>query len=48
MDMRGLGEDAEGGMCGESNMEIYITIYKIDSQWEFDVLGNSNLSSMTT
>ena len=37
MDMRGLGEDAEGGMCGESNMEIYITIYKIDSQWEFDV-----------
>ena len=21
-------------MCGESNMQIYITIYKIDSQWE--------------
>ena len=37
MDMRGLGEDAEGGMYGESNMEIYITIHKIDSQWEFDV-----------
>ena len=22
-------------MCGESNMEIYIIICKIDSQWEF-------------
>ena len=22
-------------MCGESNMEMYITICKIDSQWEF-------------
>ena len=21
-------------MCGESNMETYITIFKIDSQWE--------------
>ena len=24
-------------MCGESNMEAYITRYKIDSQWEFAV-----------
>ena len=24
-------------MSGESNMETYITIYKIDSQWEFAV-----------
>ena len=24
-------------MYGESNMETYITIYKIDSQWEFAV-----------
>ena len=24
-------------MYGESNMETYITIGKIDSQWEFDV-----------
>ena len=24
-------------MCGESNMETYITICKIDSQWEFAV-----------
>ena len=22
-------------MCGKSNMETYITICKIDSQWEF-------------
>ena len=25
----------EGEMYGKSNMETYITIYKIDSQWEF-------------
>ena len=25
----------EGGMHGESHMEIYITICKTDSQWEF-------------
>ena len=25
----------EGEMCGKSNMEIYIIICKIDSQWEF-------------
>ena len=24
-------------MCGKSNMETYITICKIDSQWEFVV-----------
>ena len=24
-------------MYGESNMETYITIFKIDSQWEFAV-----------
>ena len=32
-----LGEEREGGMYGESNMEVYITICKIDSQWEFAV-----------
>ena len=31
------GEEGEGGMYGESNMETYITICKIDSQWEFAV-----------
>ena len=31
------GEEGEGGMYGESNTEIYNTIYKIDSQWEFAV-----------
>ena len=34
----GHGErGGEGAMYGESNMEIYITICKIDSQWEFAV-----------
>ena len=31
------GEEGEGEMYGESNMETYITICKIDSQWEFGV-----------
>ena len=31
------GEEGEGEMYGESNMEIYNTIYKIDRQWEFAV-----------
>ena len=30
-----VGEEGEGGMDGESNMETYITICKINSQWEF-------------
>ena len=29
------GEEEEGEMYGESNMETYNTIRKIDSQWEF-------------
>ena len=37
MDMQGCGEEEEGEMYGESNMETYITICKIDSQWEFVV-----------
>ena len=36
MDM-GSGEEEEGEMYGESNTETYITICKIDSQWEFAV-----------
>ena len=35
MDMGERG--GEGEMYGESNMETYITICKIDSQWEFAV-----------
>ena len=27
----------ESGMYGESNMETYTTICKIDSQWEFAI-----------
>ena len=35
----GHGESKEGesGMDGESNMETYTTVYKVDSQWEFAV-----------
>ena len=34
----GHGErGGEGEMCRESNMETYITICKIDNQWEFAV-----------
>ena len=36
MDMRG-GEEGEGEMSGESNMEIYNTICKTHRQWEFVV-----------
>ena len=31
------GEEEEGEMYGESNIEVYNTICKIDSQWEFAV-----------
>ena len=33
----GLGKEGEDRMYGESNMKTYITIGKIDSQWEFAV-----------
>ena len=36
MDRMG-GEEGEGEMYGESNIEIHNTICKIDSQWEFAV-----------
>ena len=32
--VQGLG-GGKAGMDGESNIETYITIFKIDSQWEF-------------
>ena len=35
MDMGKRG--GEGEMNGKSNMETYITICKIDSQWEFSI-----------
>ena len=31
----GEAEEGEGRMYGESNIEIYITICKIENQWEF-------------
>ena len=33
----GAGGGMGGGMYEESDMEAYVTIYKIDSQWEFAV-----------
>ena len=33
----GGGEAGEGEMYGESNVEIYNTICKIDSQWELAI-----------
>ena len=33
----GVGVQGEGEMYGESNMETYISICKIHSQWEFAV-----------
>ena len=35
--LKDMGEGREGEMYGESNMETYITVCKIDSQWEFAV-----------
>ena len=35
IDEHGEGEEGECGLYGESNMETYITMCKIDSQWEF-------------
>ena len=31
------GEEGEGEMCRESNIEIYITVRKINNQCEFAV-----------
>ena len=33
----GHRERGEGEMYGESNMETHITIYKVNSQWEFAI-----------
>ena len=45
----GHGErEGKGEMYGKSNMETYITICKIDSQWELGGSGNSNRDSVST
>ena len=45
----GHGVRGEGEMYAESNMETYITICEIDSQWEFAVgSGNSNRGPVST
>ena len=39
----------EGELYGKSNMETYIAICKIDSQWEFVYgSGNSNRGTVST
>ena len=49
IDLWTWGEGREGEMYGKSNMEIYITICKTDSQWEFAVwLKISNRGSIST
>ena len=37
IDLWTWGWGGEGEIYGKSNMKTYITIYKIDSQWEFAV-----------
>ena len=37
IDLWTWGEWGKDEMCGKSNMETYITICKIDSEWEFAV-----------
>ena len=46
MDMAG-GEEGEGEMYGESNMEIFNAIYKIANGNLLYDLGNSNRGSVT-
>ena len=46
MDTGGL-EEGEGEIYGESNMEIYNTICKIDSQWKFADSGTLNREYVT-
>ena len=49
MDMAGGGEEGEGWIYGDSNIETHITICKLDSQWEVaNDSRNSNLGSVTT
>ena len=45
----GYGErGGEGEMYGKSDMETYITICKIDSQWEFAIWLRTNRGSLST
>ena len=44
MDM-GAGKEGAGEMYGESGVEIYITICKIASQWEFAVCNTIKSNS---
>ena len=43
----GWGEEGEGGMYGDSNMETYVTICKTANGNLLYDSGNSNLGSVT-
>ena len=44
-----MGErGGEGEMYGESNMEAYVTICKIDSQWELRKLKQDHCNNLRT
>ena len=46
---RHVERGGEGDMYGKNNIETYIIICKIDSQWEFAYgSGNSNRGSVST
>ena len=45
MDM-GAGKEGAGEMYGESGVEIYITICKIASQWEFAVDQGTQMGAL--
>ena len=43
---RDRGEGGEDGMYGDSYMETYSTICKIDSQWEFAVMTRTQARAL--
>ena len=47
MDLVGWGEEGDGGMYGDSNMETYVTICKTANGNLLYDSGNSNLGSVT-
>ena len=42
--MKGGGEEGEGEMYGQSNMETYITIYKLEKRANANLLTDSGNS----
>jgi len=42
-----MGEEGEGGMYAESNMETYTIVCKIDSQQEFAVMTQGTQTGLS-